>query len=87
MPVYIHKHAVRHHLNNEDPSFLMVGGLVFSVLSHPFLEATEAYTPQSPADVRLLLLMQASLQHPGELWGLSEGAWGMRSHLDSFRRH
>lgn len=65
VPVYIYKPAVRHHLNNEDPAFLMIGGLVFSVLSNPFLEATEAYTPQSPADVRLLYLMQASVQHPG----------------------
>jgi len=66
VPAYIYKLAVRPHLNNEMPSYFMVGGMVFTVLSHPFLLSNlgETYAPETDADVRLLSLIQSPLQEP-----------------------
>ena len=42
-----------------------VGGMVFTVLTHPFLLSNlgETYAPESQADVRLLYLIQCNLRH------------------------
>jgi hypothetical protein len=50
------------------PSYLVVGGLVFTVLSHPFLMSAlgDSYGPETQSDVRLLYLAQTSLQDKGE---------------------
>ena len=68
VPAYLYKFAVRPHLNNEMPSYFMVGGMVFTVLSHPFLLSNlgETYAPETQADVRLLSLIQSHLKEPGQ---------------------
>lgn len=68
VPVYIHKFAVVPHLNNNAPSYFMVGGMVFTVLTHPFIASTlgETYTPETQADVRLLYLIQCNLRNNGK---------------------
>jgi hypothetical protein len=68
VPVYVHKYTVAPHLGNRRPSYLIIGGLVFTVLSHPFLESAlgEQYTPATQADVRLLSLVQEPLDEKGE---------------------
>lgn len=68
VPAYLYKFSVRPHLNNEMPSYFMVGGMVFTVLSHPFLMANlgETYAPETHADVRLLSLIQSHLKNPGQ---------------------
>lgn len=68
IPAYLYKFAVRPHLNNEMPSYFMVGGMVFTVLSHPFLLSNlgETYAPETQADVRLLSLIQSHLKEPGQ---------------------
>ncbi len=68
VPVYLHRFAVLPHLNNNMPSFFMVGGMVFTVLTHPFLLSNlgETYAPETQADVRLLYLIQSYLQNPAQ---------------------
>lgn len=46
---------------------LQVGGMVFTVLTHPFLLSNlgETYAPESQADVRLLYLIQCNLRNRG----------------------
>ena len=76
--MYIHKYAVRPHLNNASPSYLMVGGMVFTVLSHPFLHSNlgDSYAPETQADVRLLYLIQCSLRNEGQVWEAAGVPWG-----------
>lgn len=58
------------HLSSKPPSYLTVGGLVFTELTKPYIEGAlgEHYTPQTMQDVRMLSFTQESIQYEGELY-------------------
>jgi len=69
-PVFINKRTVPPHLSSQPPSYLTIGGLVFTVLTKPFMDEYisdgNVYTPRTEAEIRLLYLDQCNLKDRGK---------------------
>eukprot|EP00751_Fragilariopsis_kerguelensis_P034094 CAMPEP_0170976496 /NCGR_PEP_ID=MMETSP0735-20130129/48725_1 /TAXON_ID=186038 /ORGANISM="Fragilariopsis kerguelensis, Strain L26-C5" /LENGTH=815 /DNA_ID=CAMNT_0011398401 /DNA_START=348 /DNA_END=2792 /DNA_ORIENTATION=+ len=67
VPLCVSKNLVPSHWNNQSPPYLIVGGLVFSVLSVPYLEENDAWTNYVSDSISYLMnKIYEPLQHPDD---------------------